>query len=99
MSFGEIGHLPKYEEIPEEFKKDNHNWVKFVETWFYQGLKKGLVMVPKPGVNPNEALRAIKAILASFSPKHEHKMAGCAYLCSEWFTGTEYENKYSGKEI
>jgi hypothetical protein len=32
----------------------------------------------------DNAFRALQACLGSFAPKHEHKIAGVAYLLSEW---------------
>ena len=77
--------LPDMNEIPKEFKGFNNNkWSKIVSEWFYSGgkIKKA---TPKKGVDKDHALRAIQCVLGSFSPKHEHKMAGAAYLLSEWF--------------
>lgn len=82
--------LPKMEDIPEEFKKENTKWNKVVSDWFYNGLKVSK-WSPKEGVDLNEAVRHIQAILGSFEPKHEHKMAGCAYLLSEFFDDIQYE--------
>jgi len=39
----------------------------------------------KPGIDRKAAIRHIKAIMASYAPKHEHKEAGCAYLFALWF--------------
>lgn len=84
--------LPPYEEIPEEFKRmsSRNKWVSMVEDWFYYGLKN-LQLKPKEGVDINKAMKHIKAIMGSFEPKHEHKMAGCAYLLSLWFDDVSYE--------
>jgi len=88
-AFGSIKHMPKYENVPEEFKGFNlkSRWVKLVTQWFFKGLSKEEVdaLKPKPGVDKWKALAAVKAIVVSFEPKHEHKEAGCAYLMSEWF--------------
>lgn len=78
--------LPKYEDIPDEFKGFNMNkWEKLVSTWFFNGLPNTDMLVPKPGINKLLALAHVKAVLGSFAPKHEHKTAGCAYLLSLWF--------------
>lgn len=82
--FGNIKHLPKWEEIPKEFKDGHTTWNALFNTWFYNGLKKSQITV-KTGVDKNNALRALKAIIGSFEPKHEHKEAGAAYLMSQWF--------------
>lgn len=90
IAFGNIDHLPDYEEIPDEFKNfnDRYGWPGFVSDWFFSGLKQEDLdrIEPKEGVDAKLALRAVSAILRSFLPKHEHKNAGAAYLMSEWFT-------------
>lgn len=87
MAFGKVDHLPPMTEIPEEFKNFNREtkWNELVSRWFYSGLPKETEFIAKDGVDPKKALRAIGAILASWDPEHEHKMAGAAYLMSEWF--------------
>lgn len=89
MAFGEIKHLPAWDNIPDQFKNMNviTFWNKFVSIWFFGGLTKEIIdmILPKDGVDKNKALRAIAAILKSWEPKHEHKEAGAAYLMSEWF--------------
>jgi hypothetical protein len=84
--------LPKYEDIPKEYKNmnDTTKWNKLVLDWFYCGLKS-LKLKPKVGVDTNKAMAHIKAIMASWEPKHEHKIAGCAYLLSQWFDDVQYE--------
>ena len=84
--------LPGYNEIPSEFRNMNsrNKWNQMVNDWFYCGLKN-LRLKPKAGVDIDKALRHIRAIMASFEPKHEHKIAGCAYLLSEWFDDVSYE--------
>lgn len=89
MAFGEIKHLPKWEDIPAQFKNMNHHtfWNKFISQWFFGGVSKEAIemLSPKSGVDKNKALKAVSAILRSWDPKHEHKEAGAAYLMSEWF--------------
>jgi hypothetical protein len=72
--------LPPMESIPDIPKK----WLDLQRDWFYDGLK-GTTFQPKPGIDTNEALRHLQCIQSSFAPKHEHKMAGVAYLASLWF--------------
>lgn len=81
--------LPKYDEIPKEFIDGTTKWDKYISDLFY-GYINELSVEPKEGVDVNDALRHIKAILVSLNPKHEHKMAGCAYLLSEFFDEFEY---------
>lgn len=76
--------LPDYAGVPEEFKGYGGNpWVKLTEEWFYKGLDGDLIA--KDGVDATAAGRHIAACLGSFQPKHEHKIAGVAYLMSLWF--------------
>lgn len=84
--------LPEWGEIPESFRdmNDRSKWSQLVSDWFYCGLK-GMKLAPKEGIDANKAIRHIKAILASWEPKHEHKFAGCAYLMSLWFDDAKWE--------
>ena len=86
--FGNIKHMPKYESLPEEFKdRYNNRHCEFVSKWFFSGVdKEGMKrIVAKEGVERGKALAAIGAVLASFEPKHEHKIGACGFMLSEWF--------------
>lgn len=94
VAFGNIKHMPKYETLPADFKRHNGNdYVKAVSSWFFSGAKPtpdgliidGMKFSAKPGVDRMKALAAIKAVLGSYEPKHEHKEAACAFMLSEWF--------------
>lgn len=79
--------MPPYREIPPEFGiygARSNNWEKLVGRWFGFGLK-GVAWTSKPGVDTNKALRHAKAIMSSWDPKHEHKIAAVAFLLSLWF--------------
>jgi hypothetical protein len=54
------------------------------QTLFFQG---GNVegWEPKEVIDKLGALRQINCVLRSFEPKHEHKIAGVAFLLNEWF--------------
>jgi hypothetical protein len=85
--FGNVDHLPRYDVIPERFHRHSDPFVKFVSDWFFTGRTQADMakLTARPGVDRGKALAAIKAILVSWAPKHEHKEAGCAYLLHEWF--------------
>lgn len=91
--FGEIKHMPKWDDIPEDFKHHHNLYARAVSSWFFTGGKRdgdtltigGEIFRAKPDIHCSDALRAIKAVLGSFEPKHEHKEAACAYMLSEWF--------------
>ena len=87
VACGNIKHLPKWDSIPEEFRAHwQHPLARVMESLFFRGgsmAEHGYV--PRPGIDAGKATRAIGAILVSFQPKHEHKIAGAAYLASMWF--------------
>jgi hypothetical protein len=88
--FGNIDHLPAWDDLPKQFRDRWHGGephCDFVSGWFYNGLTAQQLdsLKEKLGVDRSKALAAINAILASWEPKHEHKIAGCGYLLSEWF--------------
>jgi len=75
--------LPPRKEIPKKY------WAwhgqDLASQWFYEGLPKGTTFVPKEGVDRQKALRHLKALLGSFEPEHNHKMAAVTFLLDEWF--------------
>lgn len=102
VAFGDVKHMPKYESLPDDFKKRRGNdYCAAVSSWFFNGAKKladgveidGKKFIAKPGVNSAKALRAIRAVLGSIEPAHEHKEAACAFMLSEWFDKSPAEAK------
>lgn len=85
--------IPKWEEIPKEFKDGKTKWNTLFEHWFFVGLEKGAEFKPKAGVDKMKALRHIRAVMSSFDCKQEHKEAGVAYMLSEWFEDVIYTPK------
>lgn len=87
VHWGNVKHLPKWEDIPDRFRNDREPCCRLVEKWFFDGLSadEGERLTARDGVTRGPALGAIRAILTSFEPSQEHKIAGAAYLLSEWF--------------
>jgi hypothetical protein len=86
IAFGNIDHMPSYDTVPDQYKVLQGNpYVDLVKKWFYDGLDDLSILEPKDGINKVLALAAIRSVLCSYEPKHEHKMAACAYMLSEWF--------------
>ena len=83
--------LPSMQEIPKQFHDWNNPWSKLVSGWFFDGLKT--LPRPQEGIDEKLALFHLGAIMRSFEPKHEHKIAGCAYLMSLWFLLPKGESK------
>lgn len=86
MVFGaDLKDYPPYDAIPEQFRRGNTAANDAVSSLFFRGGKLddfGLRL--KSGVDPNAFYGALKAMLCSFAPKHEHKEAACAWLVSEY---------------
>ena len=72
-------------DVPPEFLHGHTLWNVVVSQWFFRGLKCGDVFTPKEGIDVQQALRHIHAVLRSFEPGHNEKEALCAYLLSLWF--------------
>jgi hypothetical protein len=93
MVFGDIKHMPKFDTLPEEFRRERSLFCKSAESWFFRGAAphanginiEGVAFTAKPGVDAGKALRAIKSVLSSWEPKHEHKIAACGFMLSQWF--------------
>ena len=82
--------MPEYETA--RARRVDPKWERLACDWFFTGLKE-LRLKPREGVDEQRALRHIRAIMGSFEPKHEHKMASIAFLLEEWFEGGEWEVK------
>lgn len=87
MAFSTERLLPTWEDIPEEFKKDSGNlYVKLVSALFYGGELPNCGMEFLPDFDdekaPADLNKCVRAHLQSFAPKHEHKIAGVAYMVS-----------------
>lgn len=91
--------LPRWADIPEEFHKEtvvSAPWYRFQQVWFAYGLDEdsGFVGVDlKEGIDGNMAFRHLATIQGSYEPKHEHKIAGVAWLASLWFNEVVWEKK------
>lgn len=86
IAFGPMnlsGWLPAVQNIPREFWIDSNKWASLMNSWFFNGIKEW--PITKEGIDFKSATAHIRTIMASFDPKHEHKIAGCAYLASLWF--------------
>lgn len=77
--------LPEYRSLPKEFR-DGNAWSNEIDEWFFRGIPEGYTMAAKDGIDLRKALRHLQALMRSWLPKHEHKVAGAAYLLSLWFT-------------
>ena len=83
--------LPAWEDIPSSYKTSDNPWAQQIGRWFFKGPDEAWMtrLEPKEDVDPKKALRVVQACLGSFAPKHEHKIAGVAYMMATWFTDPE----------
>lgn len=81
--------LPRWSDIPDEFKRGTSPWCAWQGAWFFKGLKR--YPVPKEGIDLGMAMANLGAVQGSFQPKHEHKEAGVAFLASLWFSSPDGE--------
>lgn len=90
LVFGNIAHLPAQADIPKEFWDDSHPAAHAASQLFFKGGKlSDFGFTPREGIPPGSASIAIGAILASFEPQHQHKIAGAAMLIDQWFERKE----------
>lgn len=84
--------LPDYDLLPDNYRSLDAWGCDRAEAWMFGMLKEyGEIGVAKPGIDFNLAIRHLTAILHSFEPKHEHKIAGAGYLIEKWFDDHEEE--------
>lgn len=81
LAFSTTKFLPKIEQIPDEFFRGN-DYTNIVEALFYGCDLPDGTMEFKFDVEPEAVNRIIVSHLKSFTPKHEHKIAGTGYLLS-----------------
>lgn len=75
--------LPPRELLTEDMWAGRHPYAQLANDWFGRGLSEAL-FAWKPGIDQDKALRHLRAVLRSWEPKHEHKLAGVAYLLTRW---------------
>lgn len=96
MAFGATALLPKMENIPDDFSEENKEdelYFKIVNALFYNtSLPQGNVEF-KEGFEPEKVICVIRAHLASWDPKHEHKTIGVAYMLKCMCTITPINKK------
>lgn len=76
--------MPTMAAIPQDFRDDHNEWVKYVNKWFFEGFTG---LFTREDITGEAAYRHLDTIMRSFAPKHEHKIAAVAWLASRWFAG------------
>lgn len=80
--FGTTKNLPPMDSIPPEFLNGSNIYVRLVNAIFYGTERPDGEITFRPGFEQESVARCVRAHLASYSPKHEHKIAGVSYLLS-----------------
>ena len=82
VAFGSTDFLPKLEDIPAEFHKNE--WTAVVTKRFHNGDRvEGLV---REGVDSHKVHTFVDSHLISWASKHERKIAGVAWRLSQLLT-------------
>lgn len=79
FAFSTVRLLPALEVIPEDFKAGNQ-YTKLASAIFYGNDMPASTIELNEGVTPEMLNRCIRAHLASFSPEHDHKIAGVGFM-------------------
>lgn len=75
--------------IPEQFKSFSGPYQNVFSGLFYNGGKlDDFGLTVKAGINRAQFFTALRALMCSWAPKHEHKTATVAWALSEWCDGT-----------
>jgi len=79
--------IPKEEDIPKQFWDYENIFNQTASDLFNSGkTTTSMTLKSELGEDFEDIRRALRACLGSFGPSHEHKLAGVAYMLSEWFT-------------
>jgi len=81
LAFSSTKYLPDWEDIPSEFRGTNR-YTRLVSALFAGDDLPPYEMALKDGYTPELVRRLVASHLRSFAPKHEHKIAGIAYMLS-----------------
>ena len=94
LAFPTGRHTPPWRWVPDEFRNEpggdyensNNPWVKLASDLF-GGTRwaSDWQAIPKPGVAAQSAYNAVRVTLGNYGMKHEHKLATCGWMLSEWF--------------
>lgn len=82
--------LPAVEDIPAEFKSQRGNvYTRIADSIFMGTALPEAEIEMKEGFEPGSVNRCVRAHLSSWSPKHQHKIAGVGFMISMTMDVTE----------
>lgn len=90
LAFGRVDFLPMMADLPAEYRSQSALGCEFADAYFFGGSDRvnqefTLYIRPEVGDRSEMAFKAFRAAMASFLPKHEHKIAACGWLMDQWF--------------
>lgn len=86
IAFGGCDHMPDVKTLPEDYRNERAHACTVAQDLFFKGGKMAdYGYTCREGVDQNDAIRAIRAVLGSFQPKHEHKIAAVGWMIDQWF--------------
>jgi hypothetical protein len=92
--------LPLEKDIPAPYWENNHPMAEVVSHWFYFGLNPKAELELKAGVDGHVMMQHLTTCLRSFEPKHQHKIAGVAFLLDQWISSiTNWKNEKAVDEM
>jgi len=77
--------IPSEAEIPSEFFKHSNPFSELARALFFKGSKEVPSWQTREGIDRTQALGHVKAVLGSFEPSHERKMAAVGWMLYSWF--------------
>ncbi|MGO4316672.1 hypothetical protein [Agrobacterium sp. MCAB5] len=80
-----LNDYPPMSAVPE-VRKEFRN--AFSTLFFRGGSLADFGLSIKPGLDRNQVMTALRSLMSSFDPKHEHKEAVVAWCLSEWCVET-----------
>lgn len=87
VAFGTTKYLPPDAAIPAEFKRHSNIYSRLAEALIFGTALPAGELQFLPGFTEPEdkgrMVRCVRAHLTSYSPKHEHKIAGVAFMISK----------------
>ena len=96
IAFGAKGAqiTPAWDDIPDQYKHRHTKGVELFEDIFFGFADTATIrLIPKDGVDPEHAWRALQTVMHTFETAHERKTAGWAYLFHEWFADASWQRK------
>lgn len=88
---------PPLWQIPSRFTAAPDAWGDVASTLMWAGSSAILSAVPKPGIDREQALLHVGAVLLAVDLAVEHREAAAAYLLSEWFDSISTANAYASQ--